>query len=81
MDGGEEVCGPGNYLLFVILNADFRLQFVHIPDPPEGKQWYRVIDTSLEADADFLDEGQEALVEPPGDYLANPRSTVLLVAT
>ena len=81
MDGGEEVCGPGNYLLFVILNADFRLQFVHIPDPPEGKQWSRVIDTSLEADADFCDEGQEVFIEPPGYYLANPRSAVLLVAT
>jgi glycogen operon protein len=79
LDGGEEA-GADDYLLFVILNADFRLQLVRVPAPPGGKQWSRVIDTSLEPETDFLDEGQEVLIDPPGHYLANPRSTVLLMA-
>jgi hypothetical protein len=38
-----------------------------------------VIDTSLKAGDDFLDTGREALVNPPDHYLANPRSTVVLI--
>jgi hypothetical protein len=37
------------------------------------------MDTGLEAEEDILDEGQEISIDPPGHYLANPRSTVLLV--
>jgi hypothetical protein len=38
-----------------------------------------VIDTSLREGEDFLDAGREALIDPPDHYLANPRSTVVLL--
>jgi len=38
-----------------------------------------VIDTSLPAGDDFLDEGAEIPLDPLDAYIANPRSTVLLI--
>jgi glycogen operon protein len=79
LDGGEESSATGNYFLFMILNADFRTQSVRLPGLPGGTRWRRVIDTSLEAGEDFLNEGQEIPIDPPSHYLANPRSTVVLL--
>ena len=79
LDGGEEPSAAGKYHLFVILNADYRIRTVRVPPLPEGRQWRRVIDTSLPAGEDFLDEGAEIPLDPPDAYIANPRSTVLLI--
>jgi glycogen operon protein len=79
LDGGEASSGGGDYTLFIILHADFRVQFVRLPAAPGGKRWHRVIDTSLKAGEDFLDEGQETPIDPPGQYIVNPRSTVVLI--
>jgi glycogen operon protein len=79
LDGGEEKSELGHYHLYFILNADFNLQFISLPELPDGEKWYRVIDTSLKAGDDFLDTGREALIDPPDHYLANPRSTIVLV--
>jgi glycogen operon protein len=79
LDGGEEPSGAGDYALFLILNADFRPQLVRLPALPGGKPWRRILDTSLRAGDDFLDEGREALIDPPTQYPANPRSTVVLL--
>lgn len=62
-----------------ILNADFRLQPVHLPAFTNGRAWYRVIDTSLKSGEDFLDFGKEIRINSPDVYLANPRSTVVFV--
>jgi isoamylase len=80
LDGGEEQSEVGQYFLFVIFNADFHLQSVKIPLAPEKMQWHRVIDTSLPAGEDFLETGQEVVLNPADAYLVNPRSTVLLLA-
>ena len=79
LDGSEEESDLGHYHLFLILNADFTLQFIGLPELPDGRKWYRVIDTSLKAGDDFLDTGREVLIDPPDHYLANPRSTVVLI--
>jgi glycogen operon protein len=79
LDGSEEPSEIGDYLLFVILNADPSLQCIRVPPPQEGKRWYRVIDTSLDGGADFLDPGEEIPLHPSDFYLANPRSTVVLL--
>jgi glycogen operon protein len=79
LDGGDDPCGTGEYFLFMILNADFRMRVVRLPGLPGGKQWRRVIDTSLEAGEDFLDEGQEIPIDPPEHYVVNSRSTVVLL--
>jgi glycogen operon protein len=79
LDGGEDASDRGDYQLFFILNADYRQQRVEIPRAPAGKRWYRVIDTSLETDTDFLAPGTEVPIDPATSYLAAPRSTVVLL--
>ncbi|NWG13184.1 MAG: glycogen debranching protein GlgX [Acidobacteria bacterium] len=79
LDGSEEPSPAGDYLLFLILNADPFLQRVMLPRPADRK-WYRVIDTSLPDGQDFLDRGAEIELDPQDFYLANGRSTVLLLA-
>lgn len=79
LDGGEEKSELGHYHLFFILNADYRLQPISLPTLPNGQKWYRVIDTSLKEGKDFLDTGKEIQIDPPDHYLANPRSTVVLI--
>ncbi|MBI4754525.1 MAG: glycogen debranching protein GlgX [Betaproteobacteria bacterium] len=76
LDGAES---GGDYQLFFILNADWRMQAVVLPEV-EGKRWRRVVDTSLAAGEDFTELGEEVPIDPPGHYLANGRSTVVLVA-
>ncbi len=80
LDGADEPSDQGDYLLFMVLNADYRQQRILVPPPKEGMSWYRVIDTSLAAGEDFAQEGAERLLVPADSYLANPRSTVLLLA-
>jgi glycogen operon protein len=79
VDGNEAAAGSGDYVLFIVLNADYRLRYIQIPPPPPGMTWYRVVDTSLDADEDIVEEGKEKTLDPSGHYLANPRSTVVLV--
>jgi isoamylase len=79
LDGGEEQSDAGRYFLYVIYNADYRLQAVKIPPAPDGTMWRRVIDTSLLAGEDFLDPGEEVPLSPADQYLVNPRSTVVLL--
>jgi len=74
----EKNDGSNDYLLFVILNYDYRINSINVPRI-DGKRWFRVIDTSLPYGADFADPGTEMPVDPAGSYLANPRSTVLLL--
>ncbi len=77
--GGGERSEWRDYHLFFILNADFSLHSIRLPELTNGKQWYRVIDTSLKGGEDFLDVGQEIRIYPPDHYLSNPRSTVVLI--
>ncbi len=79
LDGGEEKSDLGDYHLFFILNTDPNLQFIRLPQPPNGKQWHRVIDTSLQGGEDFLAPGEEVRMDPSDHYLANPRSTIVLI--
>ena len=76
----EEGSMHGDYHLFIILNADFNIQTVKIPRLKDGSNWHRVIDTSLKSGEDFLDNGREALLDPPEHYLVNPRSIVVLIS-
>jgi hypothetical protein len=66
--------------LYVILNAHFESQWISLPTLPAGSRWFRAIDTSLQAGEDFTAAGAEVSIDPPGQYIANPRSTVVLLA-
>jgi glycogen operon protein len=71
---------PGDEVLFFILNADWKLQYVQLPAAGNGRRWRRVVDTFLDGPDGFADEGSEVPLDPQDHYLANPRSTVVLVA-
>jgi isoamylase len=80
LDGAEADKGAGDYLVFVILNADWREQTVRIPEPGGTRTWRRVADTSLPDGQDFVDERQQAALDPADHYVVQPRSTVVLLA-
>ena len=44
------------------------------------EQMNRAIDTSLPSGDDFAEPGQEIRLDPSDHYIANPRSTVVLLA-
>jgi isoamylase len=79
LDGYESDKVRGNYLLFVIFNADWTDKRVAVPDPGPSRRWRRVIDTSLPPGEDFADPGSEPLLAPQDAYVAKPRSTVVLL--
>ncbi len=66
--------------LFFILNAHFEPQWVKLPPPGPSQSWYRAVDTSLPAGVDFAEPGEEVRIDPGDHYIANPRSTVVLLA-
>jgi len=78
LDASEEETAWRDYLLFLILNADPFLQRVSLPKV-EARRWHRIIDTSLPDGKDFADPGEEVLLDPQDHYLANGRSTVVLL--
>ncbi|MFO0566125.1 MAG: glycogen debranching protein GlgX [Polyangiaceae bacterium] len=78
LDGTEAESGPGNYFLFVILNASHEMRGVKLPKL-DGYLWHRVIDTHLPDGADFVEDGSEVLLEPQTEYLVSARSTVVLL--
>jgi isoamylase len=80
LDGGETLSPEGKYLLFLVLNGDWRAQTIRLPVPRGGIGWRRVLDTSLSTGQEIADAGQEVLIDPPGFYLASPRSVVLLLS-
>lgn len=69
-------CGEKDRLFF-ILNGDFNTAWVNLPACPVG--WYRAIDTSLPSGQDFAEAGREVRIDPLDHYIANPRSTVVLI--
>ena len=50
-----------------------------LPALEPGSAWSRIVDTSLPSGEDFRDAGQEVPIDPPDHYIANPRSTVVLL--
>ncbi len=80
LDGATETASPDDYLLFAIVNADFRLRRVSLPAAKPGMRWLRVVDTSLPSGDDFRSEGEEQPLDPTDAYLANPRSVIVLLA-
>jgi glycogen operon protein len=66
--------------LLLIFNAHYQQRWVTLPTLGPTLAWYRAIDTSLPAGQDFSDAGAEIRIDPPDHYLANSRSTVVLVA-
>ena len=80
LDSGGDGAAMGVDRLFFILNGHFESQRVKLPPLAAPRTWYRAIDTSLAAGADFAEAGAEVRLDPADHYLVNPRSTVVLLA-
>jgi pullulanase/glycogen debranching enzyme len=80
LDGAEADRAPGDYLVFVILNASWNPHRIRLPDPGDTRRWHRIVDTSLGPGEDFLGEGHEVELEHAHQYVAGPRSTAVLLA-
>ena len=44
-----------------------------------NRVWHRAIDTSAASGEDFAKPGEEISIDPADHYIANPRSTVVLL--
>ncbi|MFP4362374.1 MAG: glycogen debranching protein GlgX [Spirochaetia bacterium] len=76
LDGNEVPSENGDYHLLFIYNAYSEPKNVMLPTD-KLLSWYRVVDTFLPREKDFLTEGE---AEPVQDYYhAGPRSVVVLV--
>jgi len=80
LDASENGVASDATRLFFILNAHFESKWVQLPLLEPGGRWYRAIDTSLASSEDFAAPGLEIPVDPSDHYIANPRSTVVLLA-
>ena len=80
LDASEDGSHLGVERLFVILNADHEPQWVKLPPLGSGRAWHRAVDTSVPGKESFADAGKEIRIDPADHYIANPRSTVVLLA-
>lgn len=65
---------------YVMFNSSVHDVTATLCDPPAGKRWVRVIDTSRPSPADFLETGQEEELENPLKYVVISRSAVVLMS-
>jgi glycogen operon protein len=79
LDASEDPSDRSTTRLFFILHADPAAQWVALPALEPGHGWYRIIDTSLPSGEDFAAPDGAVRIDPPDHYIANPRSTVVLV--
>ncbi|MBX6311675.1 MAG: glycogen debranching protein GlgX [Isosphaeraceae bacterium] len=68
----------GDVPIYVASNVFWEPIEVELPDP-QGKRWYRVVDTSLPEGEDIVPE-EEAVFLPEMRYVVRPRSTLVLIA-
>ena len=80
LDASEDGTDFGVARLFFVFNAHYEPQRIKLPQLSADQTWHRAIDTSLPGGVDFLDPGLEVRIDPADHYLANPRSTVVLLA-
>ena len=64
---------------YIILNGGCFDVTAAICPAPEGKQWYRLIDTSYPAGEDFINPEQAPLLENQQKYVALAASAVVLI--
>ncbi len=79
MTGDKSGPTPGMNDLYIIFNMDLEGHDFELPGLTKARKWYRVMDTSLDAPSDILEEGKETLLDSQSQYSAKSRSTVLLI--
>lgn len=46
--------------LYIAFNAHYQPANIQLPPPPEGKKWFRIVDTSLAAPHDFCEDPKDS---------------------
>ncbi len=46
--------------LYIAFNAQYNSAHIQLPEPPHGKKWYRIVDTSLPSPDDFSERPRDA---------------------
>lgn len=78
IDGSEVPSDLGNYHLFFILNGGTGECSARLPGY-KGMKWYRVVDTALDPGDDFLNPGEEKLLQNQQEYHTKAHSIVVLL--
>ena len=66
--------------LYLIFNAFEKSLSFSLPKLPNGKRWWRVLDTSLPSPEDIVPEGRKLPVTSNPGYRVAPRSLVVLMS-
>ncbi len=66
--------------IFVMFNAHWEPQRFMLPNRDWQRRWRRLVDTSLLAPQDIVEDLDAIPLDPYDHYLVNPRSTVILMA-
>ena len=80
LDASEDGSRLGVDRLFFILNTHHEPQWINLPPLDAGRDWHRAIDTTIPGKASFAEAGREIQLNPSDHYIANARSTVVLLA-
>lgn len=64
--------------LYIAFNSFFTPVRIQLPNPPQGKKWYRIVDTALPSPQDFMEDPKTAPVVQ--NYEMQDHSALLLKA-
>lgn len=64
---------------YIMLNASAHDITVKLPAPQTGRQWVRVVDTSIPYPEDFMNEGEEEILNVQTLYILPSRSMAVLM--
>jgi glycogen operon protein len=65
---------------YLIFNAKDESAVFRVAPAPFARRWHRVIDSSLPAPEDLIEQGFEPMLIPQDEYAVAPRSFVLLIS-
>jgi glycogen operon protein len=65
---------------FIMFNSSTKMISFKVSVPPDGKKWFRVVDTGLDSPNDVLPYGHSVLLDPQESYLVKARSLVVLIS-
>jgi glycogen operon protein len=83
LDGSESSseCGDADSDVMVMLNAGTGKCTFSLPAPStKGAGWHRVADTSLPDGEDIVEDALAVKMDPPGFYIVNERTCVVLIS-
>ena len=81
--GGSSVTnedGKPDNDFYIAANTDRHDVMVTLPSLPEGEQWYRVADTSIEADDSIVEFGRCEPLRSQGRYVVPAGAMIILIA-